>query len=160
MNPDVKSAGPLFEEFNSQGRNKFLRTCTSSIAFIQRVNFLNSMTAVRVCVSQNLNLRIAPKLKDMLIANGLESVCTLVTPIPLGWGGRLGQVFLQDIREIFISAKPWLSKAFGIYDQDFDRCLDESVNECVTYQAYFDWHVVWGRLPDDEVFDELETSNQ
>ncbi|RUS25025.1 hypothetical protein BC938DRAFT_472734 [Jimgerdemannia flammicorona] len=99
--------------------------------------------------SRGINPYIARKLDRFLVKAGVVNVAKDWVSIPLNWGGRLGQLFYDDVREVLISFRPYLTKVTGLSNEEYDAKIKASLEECKEYKTYNNFYAAWGQAPDE-----------
>ncbi|RUP11968.1 hypothetical protein BC936DRAFT_139909 [Jimgerdemannia flammicorona] len=94
-------------------------------------------------------LKPTRKLDRFLVKAGVVNVAKDWVSIPLNWGGRLGQLFYDDVREVLISFRPYLTKVTGLSNEEYDAKIKASLEECKEYKTYNNFYAAWGQAPDE-----------
>lgn len=85
-------------------------------------------------------------LGPMLTEQGFTSVASRSLDIPLGsWDRRLGVLLAQDIRAAFQAIKPRVCEVEHLPPEDFDRALEQAVEEWNRLKATYRFYLAYGQ---------------
>ncbi|KAJ1569330.1 hypothetical protein HK405_006565 [Cladochytrium tenue] len=94
---------------------------------------------------------IALRLDVHLDAAALQDIDEGTRSAPIGWGGRIGDLMLINMRLIYEGLEPLISRANGgIPHDEFAAMLDAMLDEFVERSCYKNWFYAYGRVPNSE----------
>ncbi|GCE15859.1 class I SAM-dependent methyltransferase [Tengunoibacter tsumagoiensis] len=84
---------------------------------------------------------------DLFLLNaGLQSVKQEVVPVPLSWGGHVGDLMGKDMLAIFGNLRALVCTRLQLVSQkEFDQTLDALPTEWAAYQTQFHFFVAYGQ---------------
>ncbi|KAJ1568572.1 hypothetical protein HK096_006037 [Nowakowskiella sp. JEL0078] len=94
---------------------------------------------------RGLDIEIAKHLIERIESSGLEIDSETIRSIPVGWGGRVGDLYLKNIEMGASSMKPYLLKTFDIVSSDYENLIENIQLECPEFQTYNNVISVVGR---------------
>ncbi|KAJ3126732.1 hypothetical protein HK098_007188 [Nowakowskiella sp. JEL0407] len=94
---------------------------------------------------RGVNMRIASQFPRIMTEKGLTIVKDKVASFPLGWGGHHGDLHLVNTQQVFMGLKPFLTKAFQITPEEYDKLVIAAIQECPLYRTYYYAYTVIGR---------------
>ncbi|CDS11807.1 hypothetical protein LRAMOSA11451 [Lichtheimia ramosa] len=102
--------------------------------------------------SKGLNPGAAHVLDDMLTQAGAVNISSRRVAIPLNHGGKLGDLFWDDFKDIFMALFPIVSKIHpDLADiEDYKRFLEACKTECSEHKTALCWYRSCGQKPNDD----------
>ncbi|KAI9311347.1 S-adenosyl-L-methionine-dependent methyltransferase [Dichotomocladium elegans] len=99
--------------------------------------------------SKGLNPGVAHELDDLLRKAGAVNVSSRKVNIPINHGGKLGQLFWEDFRDLFMAMYPIFSRMHPeLADiEDYRRFIDDIKEECKTNETCLCWYRSHGQKP-------------
>ncbi|KAI8889305.1 hypothetical protein K501DRAFT_3111 [Backusella circina FSU 941] len=69
--------------------------------------------------------------------------------IPIGWGGKLGDIHAQNLSLFLKSLHPAIREYIcpGHQIEAIDALIDNAIRECQTYRSHMNWFVCYGQKP-------------
>lgn len=117
MDTYAYNAGPLFEKFNR--------------------------LAIKVTEDIGIMPRLAYDLKKEFEKVGLINVSEIRERVYIfNNNDKLSNIFKDNIKDIFINCKPFLSKEMKI--DNYEEYLNEMIEECNEYKTYYNYYCVYG----------------
>ncbi|RUP51305.1 S-adenosyl-L-methionine-dependent methyltransferase, partial [Jimgerdemannia flammicorona] len=98
-------------------------------------------------IAQRMDPFVATQLPALQEQVGFKVVQYDVRKIPIGWGGVIGKLMMDDIRQVMLGSKSILAPAFGLDGRDFDGYIDHIMRRFGQSQAYANGYMVVGRKP-------------
>lgn len=66
---------------------------------------------------------------------------------PIGWGGHIGKLMLENMRQLFEAMKPILLIAMGLKDADYDKTVEDILEGFEKYQTWWTGFGAFGTKP-------------
>ncbi|KAJ1567769.1 hypothetical protein HK096_008720 [Nowakowskiella sp. JEL0078] len=82
---------------------------------------------------------------DNMRNGGISIQAETPTSLPIGWGGKVGDLNLVNLKLIAESLKPFLMQAFEMNGEDFDKMCSKVVEEYPKYKSYLNVISVVGK---------------
>jgi SAM-dependent methyltransferase len=103
---------------------------------------------IAACDRRGLDVRIGPKLPDMLQAAGLQAISFQKVDLPIGrYGGRLGALTETNLFSFFTNLRDLVLAYALTTAQQFDAALAAARKEVVRGRYVWPYHVVYGQRP-------------
>ena len=86
---------------------------------------------------------------DLKLADaGFVNVDGMRIKIPVGsWGGKIGEVFIEDAIGSYKSLRPVVQPILGYTDEQFQELIDNVPKENNEVKQEADWFVNWAQKP-------------
>ncbi|RUS31190.1 hypothetical protein BC938DRAFT_478295 [Jimgerdemannia flammicorona] len=97
--------------------------------------------------ARNINGRVALQLSGRLAEHGILDVSTSEIPLPIGWGGKVGELTSQVVTAAIQATKPVLSQTMAISTEEYNAMAKDAEQEFEQYKSYHNVWYVYGRKP-------------
>ncbi|KAI8637879.1 S-adenosyl-L-methionine-dependent methyltransferase [Parasitella parasitica] len=86
---------------------------------------------------------------NLTLHGGFVNVYQHLTHIPIGWGGKLGEVHAQNLIGLLTSIHPDIKQDLTVLHdgKDVDDLIVQAVNECAVQRSHVKWFVCYGQKP-------------
>ncbi|KAJ1563822.1 hypothetical protein HK096_010841, partial [Nowakowskiella sp. JEL0078] len=91
--------------------------------------------AYQAYVLRGLDADIYFNLPDRIKKSGLNVESQNFASLPIGWGGKVGELNSLNLKMAGESLKPFLMKVFDLTGQEFDKMISDGVEEHKTYKS-------------------------
>ncbi|RUS19654.1 S-adenosyl-L-methionine-dependent methyltransferase, partial [Endogone sp. FLAS-F59071] len=102
----------------------------------------------RVLSAREQDPSVCKKLAELEKQAGFEVIQDEALSIPCGWNGTVGNLMLDDMREMALGAMPVLAMALGMDNQDYINYIDSTMSKFAASEACRIMHVAVGRKPE------------
>jgi hypothetical protein len=147
----IHKPGPTSEEILNKNRNVImLDNCTSILNF-----YFIFILVKNVLHEKGIDLVASHHLSTMLMTRptnqGFIDVHQHRIAIPIGWGGKLGDIHAQNLSSFLKSLHPTIREYIcpGHQIEAIDSLIDSAIRECKTYKSHMNWFVCYGQKPAD-----------
>ncbi|KAJ3125732.1 hypothetical protein HK098_008254 [Nowakowskiella sp. JEL0407] len=96
---------------------------------------------------RGIDMDAALSLSSTLASRGLEVVQETIISLPIGWGGRHGELNILNWRGFFSGLKPFLSTSLQLSSDEYDQMVQVALKECAEYKSYQNVLSVVAKLP-------------
>jgi len=90
---------------------------------------------------------IASKLRRLMDTAGFVNIKQKTISFPLGWYGRLGDMMVDDMRQVVEGMKPLMVKIFSVTDEDVEQMINGMLKEWPAMKSYMNAFAYVGRKP-------------
>ncbi|KAF9188777.1 hypothetical protein BGZ50_001150 [Haplosporangium sp. Z 11] len=99
--------------------------------------------------SRNVDPSIVRSLDRLMVSAGFIDVNVKEYCIPVGdWGGKVGQLWKQNVFSILETVQPLLARAANISEAEVQAIVQLMHQETIDYKSHQVIYVVWGRKPE------------
>jgi hypothetical protein len=96
--------------------------------------------------ARGIDPNMVKNLDELMFEAGLTNVTKQTFTGPIGsWGGKVGELFSEDLRLISGSLQPLITNALGVPKEDVKRNTDLMVEEFKSRQTYMEIYVYLGQ---------------
>lgn len=108
----------------------------------------NENLVLQYLQSRGFKEGIVRNLDQKVTDAGFVNIHGMRIRIPVGsWGGKLGEVFLEDIVDAYKSLRPVVQPILNYSDADFQELLDNLPAENNEVKQEVDWFCNWAQKP-------------
>ncbi|KAF8960953.1 hypothetical protein BGZ46_001470, partial [Entomortierella lignicola] len=98
--------------------------------------------------TKGINTAIVRSMHELMAATGFIDINVKEKPVPVGdWGGKVGQLWKQNMFAILETVKPHLAKSARMSESQVHEIMGSMVQETFTHKAFQVVYVVYGRKP-------------
>ncbi|TPX72449.1 hypothetical protein CcCBS67573_g05877 [Chytriomyces confervae] len=76
----------------------------------------------------------------------LANITQKTVSCPLGWGGKVGDLFMQDSEKAVMTMKTFLPKIMGMSNEAYDDLVGEFKSECTRNQSFGNFTCVYAQV--------------
>jgi hypothetical protein len=104
------------------------------------------------CASFGLDASAGAKLDLMLTEDGgMKVLQSEYREVPLGWGGPVGDAYMQTFQGTLSGLAPWLKQSLSISDsQNYDVLMNNTMNALVASKAFMGLYAFLVQKPMDD----------
>ncbi|KAI8069308.1 S-adenosyl-L-methionine-dependent methyltransferase [Gongronella butleri] len=104
----------------------------------------------RLCASRGLDPAAGAKLDMMLNDHGLKILQSEYREVPLGWGGPIGQGFMNVFSAEVQGLAPWLKRSSNMEDEQLISVLRRALRGMIDSKAYMGLYAFLAQKPEDD----------
>ncbi|RUS14628.1 hypothetical protein BC937DRAFT_93535 [Endogone sp. FLAS-F59071] len=88
-------------------------------------------------MAKGIDLEYVQALGKLLLTNGFENVKEDYISIPVGWGGRVGELQAENARLINLAIGPLVMPILNVNDEQYQKIVDNLIEH---YRVRKVWH--------------------
>ncbi|RUS13312.1 hypothetical protein BC938DRAFT_477963 [Jimgerdemannia flammicorona] len=104
-------------------------------------------TAIKFAESQGIDLNSVNHLEDFLRTNDFIDIEVDYISIPLGWGGRVGELHARNIYHAWTPLRPMLERILGVGTQEYWELVNKTFENYSESRTWHKAYYAFGRKP-------------